>query len=84
MREKHGTVWATGVNFKNFPTVSTQTAEAGRPVTATSDDEPLLLTNCSGLDLNGYTLNGSPLNASAFGEVAHDGRYTVVYTDKGA
>ncbi len=32
-------------------------------VTATADDQPLLLTNGSGLDLNGYTLDGSALDA---------------------
>ena len=71
--------------LQEFPdSLNGKRLKPGGPVTATSDDEPLLLTNCSGLDLNGYTLNGSALSASAFGEGAHDGRYTVVYTDKGA
>lgn len=62
-----GEVWYSLGNWRELQEVldslNGKRLKLGGPVTATADDKPLLLTNCSGLDLNGYTLDGSALDA---------------------
>ena len=62
-----GEVWYSAGNWSELQeklnSLNGKRLKLGGPVTATADDQPLLLTNGSGLDLNGYTLDGSALDA---------------------